>query len=430
MKCFQGLKKGLLFSSSLLFSTAVFSAGFQLPFYSISDLGNAFAGASVLAGDATTNYGNSAGDILIENPEISITASAIAASLKFNGSMSNPGLGSPISETGKQSTHPFGILPTFHYVVPLTDKIAFGISLTAPFGLSADYHKNSVGRYNIYFESAVSEQLTPSVAFKLTDKLAIGMGPDLQYFKTTSRDKVRTEPFTFGDSIVRIQNLQGVALGYHAGLIYEFTPQTRVGANYRSKFTQHLKGQSEFDTNGGVFVPQGHFKSNNTKVRLPLPPNLLLGAYHAFNPHWSVMATAIWSGWDVYKENSIVSLATIVGPTNSAVPTQYNNTWEIHAAANYRLNDKWLFRVGSTYIEGATNKKWRDLIYADNDSISVAAGANYRYSKTISGDFGYMHTYMKTARINTVNPVSFNAINGNSKTASDVVGLQLNVDFV
>lgn len=424
----KGFIKSSLTTVLLVSSTTAFSSGFQLPFTSVSDLGNAFAGGAALANDATTNFANSAGDVRITHPQLDIGLTGVFASEKYSGSMFNPGFGSPTFETGDISTHPGGVLPDIHFVMPMSDKMAFGISLTSPYGLAADYPENSIARYNVYYEQAISEQVTPSIAFKLTDQLSFGLGPDVMYFKSAAKDKVRTEPLTVTDSQVDIEGLSDLEFGWHAGLLYQFTPATRVGLNFRSQVIQHLSGTTHFDVYNGV-IPAGEYSANNTSLKLPLPPSTSLSIYHDFNERWSAMATTIYTRWSIYKQNYTQDLASPTGPVSTVIPTEYNDAWELHVAANYRVTDKLLLRLGASFIQGATNEDTRDLIFADNNSVSVACGAHYQIWPKLSGDIGYLHTFMKTAPINTTNPATFNTLDGDSKTSSDSLGLQVNWDF-
>lgn len=425
------LKKAIqlgLISAITGFSGSTLASGFAIPFPSITDLGTDAAGGAALAQDATTAYTNPAGLIRLQNQQIAASALGITTTIKFNGTMNNPGLpgfGTPVSETGSAKSTAGAIIPAFYYALPIADRWAFGLSVNTPFGLGDDYSENAITRYDVTYTQLASIDIGPSIAYKLTDKFSIGAGPDVVYFRLLSQAMSRTQPFTTQDSQSKM-DLSSWGYGWHAGVLYQFTPQTRAGLTYHSQVVEQLEGTSKFYANGGAL--NGYSVSSNTQSTLPLPPITTLSAYHDFCNNWATMASIEYQQWSVYRHDRITNLAypaALTGPINVLVPRNWQDTFRYAAGATYQLTPRWLLRAGTDYETGPSVESTRGVANPDVGSVGVTAGAHFQATKTLAFDGGYGHYFFFNSRINTTSPVTGNQLVGHSEYSGDALGLQM-----
>ena len=89
-------------------------------------------------------------------------------------------------------------VPNFYFSSSLNDKLSFGIGINAPFGFQTEYDKNWIGRYYAIKSALKTLNINPSIAYKLTEQLSVGVGVNF-------------------------------------GVLYNFSEDTRVGFSYRSK---------------------------------------------------------------------------------------------------------------------------------------------------------------------------------------------------
>lgn len=406
------------------FSSHALASGFTNPFPSITDLGTDNAGGAALAQDASTAYTNSAGLTRLHNQQLVLSALGVTSSIKFSGTMNNPGLGLPTSETGSSSSHGAFVIPAFFYAKPLADRWTFGLSVNSPFGFGDNYSENAITRYDIVYSKLFALDIGPSIAYKLTDKLSAGAGPDAVYFSLYSQSMVRTQPLTPQDSQSKM-DLSSWGYGWHGGLIYEFTPQTRAGLAYHSQVIEQLQGTSKLYANGGApFVPN-YTVSSNTQSTLPLPPITTLSVYHDFCNRWAIMSSLNYEQWSIYKHDRVFNLAG--APTNpTLVPRDWNDTWHYSLGTTYQLSPKWLLRAGAGYETGPVdNTATRNMVDPDVGAAALAIGAHFQASKTIGFDGGYAHNFFFDSKINTTNPNTGNQLIGNSKFSADALGLQM-----
>lgn len=419
----QILRAGLL-TALFSCSTTTLASGFYLPFNNSADLGEAFAGGAALAQDASTNYENAAGLVLLPHQQIVISAVNAAKYTDFRGTNFNPGYGLPSYESGGAHSSVSAVIPGLHYALPVNDRWAFGISVTAPYGLGNDYSDVSIARYNTTASTIKTIDIGPSVAYKVTDKLSIALGPDALWIDLNLKNMVRTQPATTQDSL-SLSEASSWGYGWHGGVLYQFTPTTRVGLSYHSQVVEQLRGDSKFYVNGGLAFPSGVISSDTAKSTLPLPPLTTLSAYHEITPQWAVMGSINYMEWSVYKKDRIQNVATPLGLTTVVVPKYFQNTWRYALGTSYAVSKQWLLRTGVDYEQGVSNNTDRDLLLPDGDAIGVFVGAHYQPTSSIGLDAGYSHRFFENVKINNTSSITGNTLVGDSRTNTDVIGLQV-----
>jgi len=407
------------FSVVACYPMASLANGFYIPFYNAAELGDAFSGGAAIAQDASTAYTNPAGLTRIDHQQIVISAIAVDHRIKFNGTATSPGLGSFTSETGESSSNFPGVIPAFYYALPLSNRWVLGFSVVSPYGLGDDYDDTSLTRYYVTYAQAQSADIGPEVAYKITDKLSAGVGLDALYMRLKAGQMYRTQPLTVADSSIA-NDSSGWGYGWHAGLLYEFTPQTRVGLSYHSSIVERLEGTSRFYMNNGPTST-----SNNLESTTHLPPFTTLSVYHDMTPAWAVMATAEYMQWSFVKNDHEFGIATFAGPININAPKNFHDTWRFAVGTSYQLTDKWLLRAGTEYDQNPTNNTDRDPILPSADRYLASIGAHYQVSKNVGLDAGYAHAFFENQSINNINTTTGNTINGTSKMSTDTLGLQV-----
>lgn len=422
-----------IFIPCFLFSTLVaclpFSAaasGTYIPLQSVADLGNSFAGnAANGADDASTNYTNPAGLVMIHNKQLVIAGSLLASSTEFNGRAGSSGIFAPYMQSGSANSDTAGIIPAFHFAYPISDDLVAGVSLHSPYGLGVDYGDSSIVRYNVGDAFSASSELSPSLAYKFNNHLSFGAGPDLLYLSLKESYAAYLVPFSTDDGAVNL-GVKGVGYGWHAGVMYQFNPDTRLGLVYHSQIAETLRGYNDFIVNNGPLA--GYYTSDSLKAKITLPPLTNLSFYHQFyNSPWALLGSVEYAQWDVYKNETIYNSASPMGLVPLAnIPRNWRNTWRFGLATNYQLTSKWLLRLGGNYEQSPTRDDTRDVIFPDSNHFTLGLGARYLLSKDVKIDFGYVHIFYKNAPINYTSPIAGGSvIQGESSQFINSFGLQV-----
>lgn len=117
-------------------------------------------------------------------------------------------------------------VPMGYYVKPLDDKVAFGLGVYVPFGLMTDYERTFQGRY--YADKSYLRVITvqPTLSYRFNDKLSVGFGPTFNHIEGELSSSLLNPGNS--DGKVRVKG-DDTAVGFNAGVLYEFTPNTRAG---------------------------------------------------------------------------------------------------------------------------------------------------------------------------------------------------------
>jgi long-chain fatty acid transport protein len=338
----QQFTKKLVLGLLIIASGRVFASGLSIPLESVAALGEQRAGGAASADDATTNFFNPAGLTRLKHQQLVIAATGVYGRQRFVGTASNPGLTAlgfgdgSFNETGSVATDVFSVVPSIHYAYPIADKWAFGLSILTPYALSADYSEDALVRYDLIENKIESIDASPSLAYQVTPQLSIGAGVDLLYLRVVQKVAARTQPLTTQDSMATSDLRDNFARGWHAGLLYQFTPHTRVGLSYRSAIVTHLSGKEELSVPDGPLA--GVYTSTNAKATLPLASLTTLSIYHDMTARWAMLGSVEYEGWGIYKNDYAYNTPVIGGGvSNTVTPRDLRNTWFVSLGTRYKL---------------------------------------------------------------------------------------------
>ena len=133
-------KMGLLVlaTTSSLYSTQSIAAGFALAEQNASGLGNAYAGASAVANDASTIFHNPAGMTRLPKNQLVFAGNIVAPTAEFSNG--NSTLVNTASLSGNNDTsEEIGFLPAFFYASQINENLYWGVGVSVPFGLATEY---------------------------------------------------------------------------------------------------------------------------------------------------------------------------------------------------------------------------------------------------------------------------------------------------
>jgi long-chain fatty acid transport protein len=415
------------------FAGQTMAAGFQLAEANAVNIGDAGAGGAAIAEDASTSTYNPAGLTDIKVPQVVLSAVGIRSKADFSGTstwFSKLAPGHEFPNSGTASGGDKAILPAFHLAAPINDRFVFGFSLTAPFGLATKYATDSILRYEATESDVKVMDFSPSVGIKVNEQLSVGLGVDYEKMDAALNSvagipAIGPKGLQLNDAISNNQ-ASSWAFGWHAGVLYKFTPATRVGLNYASKVKHHLTGTS---TLSGP-VANG---SDDLTADVTLPASTTLSMAHELNSNWTLLGSVSYTQWDVVQNITLNNVASI-DPVKEALtkipvtlPMSFRNTWRVAAGANYKFNEQWKFRAGLGYDQSPVEAEYRGIRLPDADRIVAAVGAHYQPTKQLGVDVGYTHLFIKDGDINHIVYMGGQEVHtvGTSKNAADLLGLQL-----
>jgi long-chain fatty acid transport protein len=301
---FQGYWMAWAVASTLACASPLASgAGFALMEQSASGMGNAFAGAAATAEDPSTIFYNPAGMSKLEGMQVTVGAHVIDLSLKFSNSgstkpaaiVTNP-LGGDGGEAGDVA-----VVPNVYFVMPIGDRLNFGIGANVPFGLKTEYDDNWAGRFQGIKTDIKTYNINPSLSYKVSDSLAIGAGANYQHLDADLTNAVVLGPNTEGRAEL---DANDDAWGWNVGVLFQPAPATKIGASYRSKLDYKLEGSTTVTAaNGAVVAPV----SGATNADVTLPDSFSLSLAQKLNDQWEFLADATFTHWSEIDRINIVN---------------------------------------------------------------------------------------------------------------------------
>jgi long-chain fatty acid transport protein len=143
-------------------------------------LGNAYAGQAASAQDASTIFFNPAGMGLLPDSQLVVAGNLIRPSAKFQNGGSTTAPLQTLGDNGGDAGG-LGFVPNLYYVHPVNDKLALGIGVNAPFGLKTEYDQTWMGRFQAVTSEVKTINVNPSLSYKLSDTVLLGVGLNVQY---------------------------------------------------------------------------------------------------------------------------------------------------------------------------------------------------------------------------------------------------------
>ena len=386
------------------------AAGFALIEQNASGLGNAYAGAAAVAEDASTVYFNPAGMTLLPDRQFAVAGHLIKPKTKFSGTVTPAAIGG--GQGGDAGDLAF--VPNAYFAFRVTPQMHLGIGLNSPFGLKTEYDPGWIGRYQAITSELKTVNINPSVAYKVSDTLAIGAGLNLQ--------RVEAE----------LTNLTGVGLakvqgddygwGFNVGALWQLAPNTRLGLAYRSAIDYKLDGDVHFS---GMPALNG-----DITAKVTTPDSASLSVFHQLNAKWDVLADITWTGWSKFDKLAIYRTS---GALLSSTPENWQDILRYSLGATWHVSDKLSLRGGIAYDEAPVSDRYRTPRIPDGARTWVAVGGQYRLSRQGALDVGYAHLFVNDPGLDAAAPATLitpaNTLKGDYQSQVDILSVQYTHSF-
>jgi len=311
-------------------------------------------------------------------------------------------------------------------------KWAVGIGVFAPYGLTTEWPTSFIGHFLSYKATIASIYVQPTIAFRPSPKLQVGLGVDLvhtsvelhQYAELSSRAASSAATFAmlgvpvgtaFADAQIKGS---GSAVGFHAGVIYRPMNSLSIGARYMSGVTITGKGLASFRQLGtgitlasgnpfGVpagtpldallasqFSPSsgtGRLITQGVSATLPMPAQAVVGVNLALRPNLHLLGDIQFTQWSKFAELPL----SFNGPsTAQELPADtlyegYKDTYGYRVAAEYTASPKLTLRGGFLTHSAAAPTFTVTPLLPEGARAEYILGAGYQLTPGIRVDVAY-----------------------------------------
>ena len=384
--------------SLLALAPAARASGFGLREGAADWMGNAFAGEPAKGYDASTVWTNPAGMALLDDNEFEGALSYIAPSAKFSGTATDPLTGGNVSGVqGGNAVAPAASAASFG-VIDLGPDWRVGFSVTAPFGERTSYPSDFVGRYQSLVSSITDLNLGLAASYKVNDHLSIGGGPNFDYFdaRLTQNINVPALSALTGQDPVADVHGNSLGIGYNAGVMYQFDPDTRIGLDYHARIRHNISGAQKVSVPAiySLYSPQlaGLLNEANSGARtsITLPDSFSVGLYHQVTPRLAVMGSVEWTDWSLLNQ---IDVTATNGSGNTVIPEHWRNTVYAGIGTNYQVLDNVMLQTGLAYDESPVTDANRTTRVPDADHYDLGFGVQYQMRHSMNVQLAYLHVF-------------------------------------
>lgn len=362
-------KKYLLLPTTIALATVNYAqgAGLELTQHGTKEMAHGFAGTATLLEDASAIAHNPAGLMLLEGRQISAGLSFVHADIDYDARFmrekveSKHGLPAyEIMGPGAGNSKELSTVPHFYYSQRISDSVAAGIGIYAPFGSGTEFPTGWSGRYHSEETQQTAVNFNPTIAFKVNDTLSLGLGVVIQKYdarltnqldigylvaeavletvaeqngQAAAEAAAPTVLNNYGSKeqfqVLNEIEISSVNYGFSAGLLWQPIEPLRLGINYRSQVSHIAKGNAERSTLdlpnfqsdfiNQVAADTGLSVADTTTTlnkafdergalggdivsHIYLPQLVTLSAQYELSPRLAVMSSVTYTNWSVFKE--------------------------------------------------------------------------------------------------------------------------------
>jgi long-chain fatty acid transport protein len=343
-------------------------------------------------------------------------------------------------------------------------RAAAGFGLFAPYGLTSDWPTTSEGRFLAYKSVVQGIYMQPTIAFKASDKVAVGLGVDITRTGVELRQRLDLAPipitgttFTFGTlpvgPVPKGTDFADVQLKGHAwhagvnvGVVAKASDKVSLGARW-------LSGQRVDITNGTVtysqiqtglttspllgpvlggksidalvapnFAAGGRLSNQTATTSIPLPDQFVAGIAVQATPKVLALVDYQFVRWSMF--DSLVVTQSIAG-TQTTVEN-FGNTSGVRFGVDYAVTPTTSVRAGADIHGAAEPAENVTPLLPEGSRVEIAGGVGHKFGAArLDAYYMYLHQGDRAGR--TVAPGSGN--NGTYAFMSHLFGVTLAFAF-
>lgn len=387
------MRKALL-SVSLLGVAGSASAG-GIMVYEVGQEGSglANAGAAVLTTDPSILMNNPAGLTELKGTQVNANGQMMLGDIKFSRDSDNQFAG---NEGGNALKYfPSGSVFISHQV---NDRASIGFGMIGNFGMAANYDDDWAGRYFTQKSSIIGVGFQPTISYKLTDDLSVGIGPRFMYGRFVTHVAIDNNPLGIAntdDGQLKYKDGDW-GVGVSTGLLYNLNDTTKLGLSYVSKIKLKFEDSPELnDVNNPLLnAALQRISADQLKAEMNVPQYALASISHQLNPQWTLLGSLGWQDWSDFGKIGIEIDGGQNGSVSRHVDRQYKDTWHASIGAQNQITEKLRINMGVGYDSSSVDDKYRTVDVPTDVAWRFATGLNYKIDESMSVNLNYTLVWM------------------------------------
>lgn len=316
------------------------------------------------------------------------------------------------------------LVPTFFLVSPDYNDFRFGLSMTAPYGLSK--------RWDQIFPRSTAEEyslsvldMNPSVSYKINHMFSVAAGVRMIY----GTAKVSSHAAVPGQgTLSREMDGDTFEFGYNLAISHTPNEDMNLSVTYRSNVDLDLEGDVVMGTTmGGPYA-----MATGGAVSIPAPAVLSVSLAYDFGPATVELA---WDRtfWSEYESIEFQYDAPVMHPVlnqffTPAVPKNWDDSDAYRIGLDYRLDGGVTLMAGFAYDKTPIPTDTLGFELPGSDAWLYSCGFKYQLTEAVELGFAYLYDYKESRTVVNGSPTS--GINGEfTDSAAHLMSMGLKYDF-
>ena len=272
----------------------------------------------------------------------------------------------PYDSTSKDR---FYFAPHGYITHKASDNISLGLGVYSRYGLGNEHDMNWFGAGEIYNIQLLTSSVTPVLAYRVNDKLSLGIGLELMV-GLVDLDKRLGLP---GVGYFGTSKLSGDATdwGYNLSAHYRFNDQWKAGFTYRSHVTLNFSGDMDFYAKLPIPGSQPITANVPGSAKLYTPDSYTFALAYFPTKNLSFEGQVQYNTWSNYS-NLTVELPAPFG--NQTEIKDWQDTWFFSLSTEYQYNDWLTLRAGISHETSPVKEEWADYVAPVNGRWKYTAG--------------------------------------------------------
>jgi long-chain fatty acid transport protein len=343
-------------------------------------LGGAF---TALAGDPSAIHHNAAGIAFLKGTQLYAGGVLVRPRTTFTGADPAPG-----AEVIERTTGGALVPPAVFVTHQFSERLVLGAGLTLPFAMRTQWATPDAfsGRFLAQQVEIDAYSVTPTVSYRLADRLAVGAGIDVRLSSFALRRRIPALHPTTNELVdaaaLRIDAPKDTAFGFNAGILARPTESLSVGVRYRHGVSHSYRGTAEF-----ALLPTG-VPALDEAARAALPAGAVgVTTGLAFPSSVAGGAAYTWGDWMFTGEAELVRWSRLrqisfdydEHPDLREVLVQgYADALTFRFGVERRLGPSWAARAGYSFDDSPAPASSLSPLLFDADRHRIAAGGSYK----------------------------------------------------
>jgi long-chain fatty acid transport protein len=293
--------------------------------------------------------------------------------------------------TTARTEDPWKVLPHLFVGGKLNDRVALGLAVTVPYGLSIKWEPNGAFRYSApNYTSLQTINLNPNIAVKLTPKLSLAAGFDAMWSQLEFR---QFYPWSVVAGVPGLPDGQvigkgdGVGWSGNAALTWEFLPDQRLALTVRAPMDVDYGGS--FTATGVPTIPGGVSRVD-LQTQIKFPTIVGVGYGLRLNDNVRLSADLEWLQFSRFQSLILQVPASLPGLATT-IPQNWRDTFTLGGGLDWKLDSNWTARASYQFFQTPVPSYTFSPLIPDSNQNVASVGLEWHSGHhRLAGAYAYV----------------------------------------